>query len=77
MDLLFRANASIIAKPIPTGGMARIMKSVICHSGHARAGLTNPIYVAQEKLTGGIFDACYGVGPMPGLREGKHHGKGH
>ena len=54
-----------------------IMKILAKYPWISWLGLVVLVYVAGEMLFRGIFDASYGVGPMLGLIEGMHLGKGH
>ncbi len=54
-----------------------IMKILAKYPRISWLGLVVLVYVAGEMLFRGIFDASYGVGPMLGLIEVMHLGKGH
>ena len=54
-----------------------IMKLLTSYPWISWLGLVVLIYVASEMLLRGVFDVNYGIGPMLGLVEGWHIGKGH
>lgn len=54
-----------------------IMKLLAKYPWISWLGLIVLIYVAGEMLFRGFFDITYGIGPMLGLVEGMHLGKGH
>ena len=54
-----------------------IMKLLTRYPWISWLGLVVLIYVASEMLFRGVFDINYGVGPMLGLVEGWHIGKGY
>ncbi len=54
-----------------------IMKLLTHYPWISWLGLIVLIYVASEMLYRGVFDISYGIGPMLGIVEGWHIGKGH